>query len=57
MVLRHVSKQIAIAQEIYTRGGQKSALSKKVKMGSIGIPSTILASPSGKICRDAVVFT
>ena len=34
-----------------------SALSKKFKMGSIDIPSKMLASPLGKICRDGVVFT
>ena len=49
---RHVSKQIAIAKKLYTRGDGKSihflkalsALSKKFKMGSIGIPSKILES-------------
>ena len=62
---QHVSKQIAIAQKLYTRGGQKytfsesspSALSKKFQMESIGIPSKILASPLVKICCDGVVFT
>ena len=52
-VLRHFSKQIAIVKKLYTRGGKKyafsesslSALSKKFKMGSIGIPIIILASP------------
>ena len=64
-MLRRVSKQIAIAQKLYTRGGQKytfsesslSALSKKFKMGSICIPSKILGSPSEKLCCDRVVFT
>ena len=64
-VLRHVSKQIATAQKLYAGGGQKYrfsesslfAPSKKIKMGSIGIPSKILASPLRKICRNEVVFT
>ena len=63
-MLRHVSKQIAIAEKLYTRGGKSirllkalSALSKKFKFGSIGIPSKILASHSEKICRDGVAFT
>ena len=51
-MLRHVSKQIAIQQR-----GQKytfserflRAVSKKFQLGSIGIPSKILASPLGKI--------
>ena len=58
-VPRHVTTQIATAEKLYTRGGQKytfsesslPALSKKFKMGSIGIPSKILASSFGKICR------
>ena len=62
---RHILKQIAIAQKLYTRGGKSvlfsesslSALCKKFKMGSIGVPSKILMSPSGKICRDRVVLT
>ena len=61
----YVSKQIVIAQKLYTREGQKytfsesslSALSKKFKMGSKGIPSKILASLLGRICRDRVAFT
>ena len=64
-VKRHVSKQIAIAQKLYIREWQKytfsegslSALSEKSKMGSIGIPNKILASPLGKVCCDGVVFT
>ena len=63
-MLRYVSKQIAIAQKLYTRDGKSihfesslSVLSRKFKMGSIGICSKILASPSGKICHDGAVFT
>ena len=51
-VSQHVSKQIATAQKLYTRWGEYtfcecslSPLSKNVKIGSIGIPSKILASP------------
>ena len=59
-------KQIAIVQKtIHQRVEGKSiqflkvmsVLSKKVKMETIGILSKILASPSGKICRDGVIFT
>ena len=53
---RHVLKQIAKAQRGYTRGGggggsinfsesSLSALSKKFKMGSIGMASKMLVSP------------
>ena len=64
-VSQHISKQIAIAQNLYTRGGQKytfsesslSALSRTFKMGSMGIPSKILASPLGKICSNGEVIT
>ena len=62
---RPVSKQIAIAHKLYTRRGKRIhflralclLFQKKFKMGSISIPSKILASPLGKICRDGVVFT
>ena len=48
-----------------TRGWEKfifsesylPALSKKFKMGSIDIPSKILASPFGNIGCDGVIFT
>ena len=54
-VSRYLSKEIAIAQKLYTKGGggggqcihflkTLSAFSKKFKMGSMGIPSKILAS-------------
>ena len=64
-VSRHVSKQIATGQKLYTREGQKymfsesplSALPRKLKIESIGTPSGILVSPLGKICRNRVVFT
>ena len=62
---RHVLKQIAIALKRYSRRGQKNTfsesslytLSKKIEMGSIGVPSNILVSPLRKICRDGEVFT
>ena len=62
---RRVSEQVAIAQKLYSRDGQKytlsesylSAFCKKLKMRSIGVPSKILASTSGKICRHGAVFT
>ena len=34
-----------------------SALSRKFKMGSIGLPSKILVSTFGKTCHDGEVFT
>ena len=59
---RHAPKQTAIAQKLYTGGGGEGesslpALSKKFKMGSIGIPSKTLVTASRKICRDGVVLT
>ena len=65
MVTRHVSKQIATAQKLCTREGGKcvfsesslSAISRKFKIGPIGIPSKTLASPLGKVFRDGIVFT
>ena len=57
-VSRHVSKQIAIVQKLYSRGGRGqiytfsesslSALSKKLKMVSTGIPSKNFSEPFRK---------